>query len=92
VVSFFAALLTARPPGAPATGAAPEGRPVAATDGQPAAAGSTPAPARSPLTDAEVSFDDFFGTAEAGRTPKGDSDPGKEDLDQFQSWLQNLKR
>jgi hypothetical protein len=41
-----------------------------------------------------VSFDEFFGAAAAGSSPaaQGNSDPGKDDLDQFQSWLQNLKR
>ena len=77
VAAFFAALLSARPSGV--------GKPSAA-------AGSSPAPAPGPLAGAEVSFDDFFGTAEPSRLPETDADPGKEDLDQFQSWLQNLKR
>jgi len=80
VAAFFAALLSARPSG----------------DGKPSAAESSPAPAPTPapgpLAGAEVSFDDFFGTAEPSRLPKTEADPGKEDLDQFQSWLQNLKR
>jgi hypothetical protein len=37
-----------------------------------------------------VSFDDFFGSSPAGNSPDGE--PGKDDLDQFHSWLQNLKR
>jgi hypothetical protein len=41
-----------------------------------------------------VSFDDFF-NAERGEStplPKGKGEAGKDDLDQFQTWLQNLKR
>lgn len=43
---------------------------------------------------AAVSFDDFFKSASGGSTavPPDNSEPGKDDLDQFQSWLQNLKR
>jgi hypothetical protein len=95
VVAFFAALLSARPPGTPA-GTAPVSQPTAA--GAPAGDGQAPPPpggpvaAAGPLADAEVSFDDFFGTAEPSPFPKGNSDSGKEDLDEFQSWLQNLKR
>jgi hypothetical protein len=41
-----------------------------------------------------VSFDEFFGAAAGGSTQAshGKAEPGKDDLDQFQSWLQNLKR
>ena len=41
-----------------------------------------------------VSFDDFFGAESDEATPlrQGKGDSGKDDLDQFQSWLQNLKR
>jgi hypothetical protein len=43
--------------------------------------------------DANVSFDDFFGAPAAGSGgTKGSNDAGEDDLDQFQSWLQNLKR
>ena len=37
---------------------------------------------------------EFFGSAATGSAPapRGESEPSKEDLDQFQSWLQNLKR
>jgi len=41
-----------------------------------------------------VSFDDFF-SAERGEStplPQGKGEAGKDDLDQFQTWLQNLKR
>ena len=65
---------------------------MGAGDGKPPESGSAPAPPPGPLAGAEVSFDDFFGTAEPSGRPKSDADPGKEDLDQFQSWLQNLKR
>jgi hypothetical protein len=39
-----------------------------------------------------VSFDDFFGSAAGGNSPAPGGEPGKDDLDQFHSWLQNLKR
>jgi hypothetical protein len=40
-----------------------------------------------------VSFDDFFGSEQEGSAPaRQRADPGKDDLDQFQTWLQNLKR
>ncbi len=45
-------------------------------------------------SEAAVSFDDFF-NSEAGESsplPQGQGEPGKDDLDQFQTWLQNLKR
>jgi hypothetical protein len=78
VAAFFATLLAARP----AQGA--NGGPTPAT---------SPAPLPSSSSD-DVSFDEFFGAASAGSTPttQGTTDPGKDDLDQFQSWLQNLKR
>jgi Tetratricopeptide repeat len=78
VAAFFATLLAARP----AQGA--NGGPTPA---------SSPAPLPSSSSD-DVSFDEFFGAASAGSTPttQGTTDPGKDDLDQFQSWLQNLKR
>jgi hypothetical protein len=96
VAAFFAALLGARPAGAAnpqPTGAhqADTAPPGAAHPASPAG-GPSPT-AAGPSGDAAVSFDDLFGTAaEPSPTPKGSTDPGKEDLDQFQSWLQNLKR
>jgi hypothetical protein len=41
-----------------------------------------------------VSFDDFFNSEPDGSTPsrQGKGEAGKDDLDQFQTWLQNLKR
>jgi hypothetical protein len=43
---------------------------------------------------ADVSFDEFFGgaAAESGQGTQATSEAGKDDLDQFQTWLQNLKR
>lgn len=51
-------------------------------------------PASGPAKDAVVSFDDFFSSPAGGSSPlpKGGPDPRRDDLDQFQSWLQNLKR
>jgi hypothetical protein len=96
VAAFFAALLGARPAGAAnpqPTGAhqTDAAAPAAAHPASPAGAPSPSAAGQS--GDAAVSFDDLFGTpGEPSPTPKGSTDPGKEDLDQFQSWLQNLKR
>ena len=42
-------------------------------------------------TDAPVSFDDFFGSQEKGAGAEKGGEPGNDDLDQFHSWLQNLK-
>lgn len=97
VASFFRSLLAARPSGTPTTSSpaqqdrkAPDGpSPGAGEDAEPnpptvSAAGNAP--------DAAVSFDDFFGTAGETNAPKGSSKAGEDDLDQFQSWLQNLKR
>jgi hypothetical protein len=92
VVTFFQSLLSARPAGSPAS---PLGSADAAQDGAPAnagaaAAGSAPPSAGSPDT---VSFDDFFNAANPGSSSENkEGDPSKDDLDQFQSWLQNLKR
>jgi hypothetical protein len=80
VAEFFRVLLLARPPeGTGPSGSAPEGEAMN-QDGRP-----TP-------RDSAVSFDDFFGGAVKGSNPPSGSEPSKEDLDQFQSWLQNLKR
>jgi tetratricopeptide (TPR) repeat protein len=45
-------------------------------------------------TEAAVSFDDFFNSERGESTPlpQGKGEAGKDDLDQFQTWLQNLKR
>ena len=101
VASFFQSLLAARPAGnsRPST----ESKSTVAADtapGQDSLTPSTgpgdtaPASAASPGKDGPVSFDDFFGPP-AGATPaqpQGSGESGKDDLDQFQSWLQNLKR
>jgi pentatricopeptide repeat protein len=44
--------------------------------------------------EAAVSFDDFFNAEPGESTPlrQGKGEAGKDDLDQFQTWLQNLKR
>jgi hypothetical protein len=96
VAAFFQSLLSARPPGAPDS--TPEASSQTATpiSGEPAPdfAGTAAGGASSGLQEAGVSFDDFFsspGSGSASATKK-DADPGKDDLDQFQSWLQNLKR
>jgi hypothetical protein len=101
VAAFFQGLLAARPPGSSSSpGNALEGaHPSGPTQDAPAPnsnadlTSSTPTvPASTAPQDAAVSFDDFFGAAAAGSgPPKGGGDPSKDDLDQFQSWLQNLK-
>jgi hypothetical protein len=104
VASFFQALLAARPPGSgnstppPVSGSDQAGASPSAQDGLAVSFGQdshpkAPAvPAGGPLKDAAVSFDDFFSSAGGGSpTPEG-GDPKNEDLDSFQSWLQNLKR
>lgn len=91
VASFFANLLAARPPGA----SSPPAQPAAssASQGQSAKEALAGPPAE-PSAAAGVSFDEFFGAAAGGSSQagQGNSEPGKDDLDQFQSWLQNLKR
>jgi tetratricopeptide (TPR) repeat protein len=107
VASFFHSLLAARPPAeAGFAGAGTESQ-VKGTGSarSPQDAGSlsslagddhlpTPpaVPAADQKADGAVSFDDFFGSEAEGSTPKRRADPGKDDLDQFQTWLQNLKR
>ena len=106
VASFFRSLLAARPPadgspGGPVAGSQAEtaGRSTysAGTHGSSAADDNQPAPPAMPAadqtTDGAVSFDDFFGSEREGSAPLGQrADPGEDDLDQFQTWLQNLKR
>jgi hypothetical protein len=103
VSAFFQALLAARPPGnsgshaaSPSAAGSAAAMPPpqdALSVGSPSGQESVPAVPASGPKDAVVSFDDFFGAA-GGRSPlpKGSTDPGNDDLDQFQSWLQNLKR
>ncbi len=51
-------------------------------------------PAGDQTAEEAVSFEKFLGSEREGSAPlrHGDTEPGKDDLDQFQSWLQNLKR
>jgi len=55
----------------------------------PAAPPAVPAPERD-----RVSFDDFYGNAGPTQTPRGPraAEPKSDDLDEFHTWLQNLKR
>ena len=104
MASFFQALLAARPPGsnnsAPPSGAGSrqtEPGPSAQDDltlsfGQDSHSKVPPVPAGGPLKDAAVSFDDFFNAAGGESATTGGGDPKNDDLDSFQSWLQNLKR
>lgn len=107
VAAFFQAMLNARPPGSPAGGATSPGphqdgkapaqptqdsAPPSGNSASPTAAPSPAVPAATPSQDAAVSFDDFFGAAAGGSGAPKSSEAGKDDLDQFQSWLQNLKR
>jgi hypothetical protein len=89
VASFFKALLASRPMGNSGSPASPG--PVSATEGP---TNPPTVPASGQTKDGTVSFDDFFGSAAGGATPlpQGSGDPSNDDLDQFQSWLQNLKR
>ena len=107
VASFFHSLLAARlpaeagPPGA-GTGSQIDGsqaRPPRDAGSLSSLAGDDhlpvpPAvPAADQKADGAVSFDDFFGSEREGSTPlRQRAEPGKDDLDQFQTWLQNLKR
>jgi hypothetical protein len=95
VASFFHSLLAARPPvdAARGPGVPSDGR----TAGSVADDNGQPAPPAVPGTDQKasglVSFDDFFGSEKEGSAPaRQRGEPGKDDLDQFQTWLQNLKR
>jgi tetratricopeptide repeat protein len=90
VAAFFAALLTSRPAGATSPPANPDNSPTTPSS----AKEPLPVPASEPAAIPGVSFDEFFGAATGGSSAAttGTNDPGKDDLDQFQSWLQNLKR
>jgi hypothetical protein len=96
IATFFQALLIARP-------AADSGPSVSAQRGttrpdqdahasSPREESASPPSAPSQGKDGLVSFDDFFGSAAGGNSPTPGGEPGKDDLDQFHSWLQNLKR
>jgi hypothetical protein len=105
IASFFRTMLAARPPadqGSAGTGpkAAEGGSSRPAQDGlslKPILGSENLAvpPARTGSEgkgEAEVSFDDFFNPKVEGSAAEKSADPGNEDLDQFQTWLQNLKR
>jgi hypothetical protein len=82
--AFFQALLVARPPA-----------PTPSPESDHAATNSGPHEnEKRESKAAPVSFDDFFGSAAKGSDSLtgGGSEQGKDDLDQFHSWLQNLKR
>ncbi|HEU4681098.1 MAG TPA: tetratricopeptide repeat protein [Gemmatimonadales bacterium] len=92
VAAFFRTMLAARPPLDSGSGRpAQDGLSLSAVIGEerksapPTPAGSEPRP------DGSVSFDDFFGSNPEGPGIEKGADPG-DDLDQFHSWLQNLKR
>jgi hypothetical protein len=91
------------PPGLPSVASAEGGGPTRAADdmlslssvfGEESGKTSPPVAPSGQTKDAAVSFDDFFRSAAGGPSaePKGGGDPSNDDLDQFQSWLQNLKR
>ncbi|HEY5939743.1 MAG TPA: hypothetical protein VIT87_02900, partial [Gemmatimonadales bacterium] len=108
VASFFHSLLAARPPSeggrnndagsrseADASAAARAGQDggVSGSTGDDNLLVPPAVPAAGEKGDGAVSFDDFFGAEREGSTPLPQrADPGKDDLDQFQTWLQNLKR
>ena len=96
VAAFFRALLSARLSSSDVAGSSASGQNGGGPLGY--GEGELPAPPAVPAGeqkgDAPVSFDDFFGSEPDPARPsrQGESDPGEDDLDQFQSWLQNLKR
>jgi hypothetical protein len=91
VAFFFASLLAARPPGASSSPAQP---PASSAPQSQSGKEALTVSAAEPSAAADVSFDEFFGAAAGGSSQagQGNTEPGKDDLDQFQSWLQNLKR
>jgi tetratricopeptide (TPR) repeat protein len=97
IATFFQALLIARPAAdfSPSV-SAQSGRTRPDQDthaSSPREESASPAPAAPGQgKDGLVSFDDFFGSAAGGNSPTPGGEPGKDDLDQFHSWLQNLKR
>jgi Tetratricopeptide repeat len=86
IAAFFQVLLAARPPESTSgTGTVPLA-PGSNSNGDSPSASAQAGEVQEGL----VSFDDFFGSAAGGKS-RG-AEPGKDDLDQFHSWLQNLKR
>ena len=53
-----------------------------------------PAVPSGPAERERVSFDDFYGTSNSAQAPRGPraAEPKSDDLDEFHTWLQNLKR
>jgi hypothetical protein len=53
-----------------------------------------PAVPSGPAERDRVSFDDFYGTSSPAQAPRGPraAEPKSDDLDEFHTWLQNLKR
>jgi tetratricopeptide (TPR) repeat protein len=95
IAAFFHALLLARPPADAGADQSPRSG-TNRSDHAPQAnsepkVASPAASSASPGKDELVSFDDFFGSA-GDRSVTASGEPGKDDLDQFHSWLQNLKR
>jgi Flp pilus assembly protein TadD len=99
IATFLQTLLMARPPADSSTSTSAQGatpRPdkdAHALSSSPREESASPAPsAPGQGKDGLVSFDDFFGSAAGGSSMAPGGEPGKDDLDQFHSWLQNLKR
>jgi len=99
IAAFFQALLIARPAADSSPSASSQSgttRPdqdTHASNSSPRGESASPSPsAPGQGKDGLVSFDDFFGAAAGGSSPAPGGEPGKDDLDQFHSWLQNLKR
>jgi hypothetical protein len=99
IAAFFQALLIARPaadssPSASAqSGTTRPDQDTHASNSSPRGESASPSPsAPGQGKDGLVSFDDFFGAAAGGSSPAPGGEPRKDDLDQFHSWLQNLKR
>ena len=94
VGAFFRGLLISRPPAEPGSPATEDASRHTSTYGEEKLPAPPAVPAGEQPADAPVSFDDFFGSKGDESTPlrQGKADPGRDDLDQFQSWLQNLKR
>jgi hypothetical protein len=87
VAAFFHSLLSARPPENTGARISPLHPSPASPNGE------TPPANGSDGQEGVVSFDDFFGAAAGGSSREtAGGEPGKDDLDQFHSWLQNLKR
>ena len=99
IATFFQALLIARPvadssiPTSAQRGTTRPDEAAHALSSSPMGDSAAPAPsAPGQGKDGLVSFDDFFGSAAGENSPAPGGEPGKDDLDQFHSWLQNLKR